>query len=137
MPEDPWLFALVSLGCCCIGCFVGMAFGVIFMGRLIAATQRLGYIEENQMDENRDGTVENAVKCRILVSCPLDRSADRLMNHHGFALLPKCHSHYEKVMEGTWSDIMTYVQMLRGIEGIASVEVNFDEVQPVKWEGKK
>ena len=112
---------------CCIGLFFGMTFGVLFMGRLIAVSRDMGYIEEYQMDENIDGTVEKAVKCRILVNCPLVRSADRLVNHHGFALLPKCHSHYEKVMEGTWSDIMTYAESLRGIEGIVSVEVSFGD----------
>ena len=77
------------------------------------------------MDENKDGIIEKAVSCRILVSCPLDRSAERLVNHHGFTLLPNCHSHYEKAIEGTWSDIMTYAESLRGIEGIVRMEANF------------
>lgn len=129
MPEQ---IGLVGLGCC-IGFFIGTTFGVIFMGRLIAASQRAGYVEENQMDEQKidygqdNGVVENPVKCRVLVNCPLDRSADRLVNDHNFVLLPKCLSHYGKTMEGTWSDIMTYAESLRGIEGITKVEVIFGD----------
>jgi hypothetical protein len=119
---------LVCLGCCG-GFFVGTTFGIIFMGRLIAVSRSMGYIEENQMDtqNNQDGVVEKAVQCRVLVNCPLDRSADRLVNDHNFVLLPRCHSHYEKTMTGTWSDIMTYAESLRGIEGIVNVNVSFGD----------
>lgn len=91
-------------------------------------------LKEKEMDEielntYRDGTVEKAVKCRILVNCPLDRSADRLVNHHGFVpwLLPSDYPRYDKEMTGTWSDIMTYAESLRGIEGIVAVELQFGD----------
>lgn len=86
-------------------------------------------LKENEMDENRDGTVEGKVRCRILVNCPLDRSADRLVNHHGFVpwLLPSDYQRYDKEMTGTWSDIMTYAESLRGIEGIVNVELTFGD----------
>lgn len=132
MPEQ---LSLVGLGCC-IGLVAGTTFGVIFMGRLIAASQRAGYVEENQMDKQKidygqdNGVVENIVKCRVLVNCPLDRSAYRLVNDHNFVVLPEYLSHYGKTMEGTWSDIMIYAESLRGIEGIAKVDVIFgDESQ--------
>ncbi len=127
---------LEQIGLVCLGFFIGTTFGVIFMGRLIAASQRAGYVEENQMDKQKidyeqdNGVVENPVKCRVQVNCPLDRSAYRLVNDHNFVVLPKYLSHYGKTMEGTWSDIMAYAESLRGIEGVTKVDVIFgDESQ--------
>lgn len=124
-----------------IGLSAGTAFGYVFRALLAESNKGLVDIEdsymtftdlqrelrENGMDENRDGMVEKAVKCRILINCPLDRSAERMVNHHGFKLVSGHYQRYSKEMTGTWSDIMTYAQILKGIEGIVNIELDFGD----------
>lgn len=63
-------------------------------------------------------------KALILVHCLSMTGRLRLVQDHGFEANPANIEYVQKVAEGTFTDILTYTETLRGVHGVADVKID-------------